>query len=256
MEFEQKDFKFSLTTVDPEAGTFTGYASVFGEKDSWGDVVQPGAFKKTIKEHKGWFPLLWYHDVTQPLGSLQVAEDEKGLRVEEGQLNLDVAKAREVYSLMKQQPVPPVQGLSIGYETVKEKVTDDERQLKEISLWETSLLVFQACPGATVDAVKAAQGRTELLGMLDVLLRKEDLNRREQQFVTVALHKLAQLVPEDELIKLLPVGTVGTDGNVIKPPVEEGKGKGKPPEEGTRMSDADKAALADIKTMLKGMAFN
>lgn len=243
--YEHKDFKFSLNDVkaDADDGTFTGYASIFGVKDSWGDVVMPGAFKRTIKAHKGMFPLLWYHDVTQPLGNIEVEEDDKGLKVKHGELNLDVKRAQETYSLMK-MPSPPVKGLSIGYETIKENVTDDERQLKEIGLWEISLLVFQACPGAEADNVKAARNRTELLVLLDDLLRKDKLNQREQQFVRAALGKLAQMATEEDLVALMPVGTTGDDDATGTPPTPEPD-----PQISTQVLDGKR--LNDIKTALK-----
>jgi HK97 family phage prohead protease len=146
-----KDFKFTVDNSDDEKGTFTGYASIFGAVDSYGDVVMPGAFKRTLKNKKQ-FPLLWSHNITEPIGILTGEEDEKGLRIE-GQLNLDVGRAVEVRSLMKQGAVD---GLSIGYQVVKEGVDKETnaRQLKEINLWEVSICVFQACPDAVVDEVK------------------------------------------------------------------------------------------------------
>lgn len=153
---ETKDIKFSLTKADDE-GAFTGRASVFGVVDSYGDIVAKGAFKKTLKE-KRQFPVLWSHDVSRPIGVISGSEDEVGLTVE-GRLNLDVQLAREVRSLMKQGAVD---GLSIGFQTVKEGKDKEtgSRILQEINLWEVSACVFQACPGAVVDEVKAEDIQT------------------------------------------------------------------------------------------------
>jgi HK97 family phage prohead protease len=147
-----KDFKFSLESVDEAKGTFTGYASVFGVVDSYLDCVDVGAFKKTIKENDGVFPMLDHHNVTAPIGVIHPEEDKKGLKVL-GELNMDVQRARELRSLAKQGAIG---GLSIGYEVVKEKPdkTSGIRYLKEIKLWEISLVTFPACPGATVEEVK------------------------------------------------------------------------------------------------------
>lgn len=152
-KFETKDFefKFSMSDTEAEAGTFTGYASIFGIVDSYGDAVQKGAFKKTLHEKRA-FPLLWSHDVREPIGVIAGAEDDKGLSIT-GKLNLDVQRAREIRSLMAQGAV---KGLSIGYNVIKE-LKDPEtgiRQLKEIQLWEISPCVFQACPEAEVSDVK------------------------------------------------------------------------------------------------------
>jgi hypothetical protein len=155
---ETKDFKFTLTSIDEDSGTFTGYASVWGVVDAYKDAVQKGAFKKTLKEKKA-FPLLWMHDVREPVGVIRGKEDEHGLAIE-GELNLDVQRAREGYSLMKQAKAAGIpMGLSIGYQTVIEEVDNETgiRKLKEISLWEISIVTFPACEPARVDAVKSEE---------------------------------------------------------------------------------------------------
>jgi len=152
-KLETKEFKFMADEVDEEKGTFHGYASIFGLVDSYGDMVLPGAFKKTLKEKKE-FPMLWSHNVCEPIGIITGEEDEKGLVVT-GQLNRDVQRGREIRSLMAQKAV---NGLSIGFVTVKEGVDKDSqaRTLKEINLWEISPCVFQACPDAEVIDVKTS----------------------------------------------------------------------------------------------------
>lgn len=148
---ETKEFPFVLTKMDDDEGTFTGYASIFNEVDSYGDVVVPGAFKRTLKNKKQ-FPILWSHNITEPVGVITGQEDEKGLRVE-GRLTKGVQRASELRALMRDKAVD---GLSIGYQTIKEENDKESgaRRLKEINLWEVSLCVFQACPGANVAEVK------------------------------------------------------------------------------------------------------
>ena len=151
---EKKDFKFAVDSIDAEAGTFTGYASTFGEVDLVGDIVVRGAFKKTLSE-KARFPLNWVHDSAHPLGIVRMDEDRRGLKVD-GELNMDVQSAREKRSLMKQGAIT---GLSIGYDVIKDdhdKVTG-ARLLKELKLYEISLCEFPACPSAQVLTVKAAE---------------------------------------------------------------------------------------------------
>ena len=146
-----KEFPFVLTKMDEEAGTFTGYASIWDKVDSYGDSVAKGAFRKTLKENES-FPMLWSHNVDEPIGIISGKEDKTGLAIE-GKLNLDVQRAKEIRSLMIQKAV---KGLSIGYQTQKEDVDRENgtRILKEIKLWEISPCVFQACPDAVVDGVK------------------------------------------------------------------------------------------------------
>ena len=154
LPYETKDFKFAVDSIDAEAGTFTGYASTFGEMDLVGDIVVRGAFKKTLSE-KPHFPLNWVHDSSHPLGIVRASEDRKGLKIS-GDLNMDVQSAREKRSLMKQGAVT---GVSIGYDVIT--AADDKatgaRLLKEIKLYEISLCEFPACQSAQVMNVKSAE---------------------------------------------------------------------------------------------------
>jgi hypothetical protein len=151
---ETKEFKFTLEEVDDEKGSFKGYASIWGVMDSYGDSMVKGAFKRTLKDNKQ-FPLLWSHNLMEPMGIIEAKEDSIGLAVK-GQINVDVQRGREIRSLMRQGAVT---GLSIGFQTVREeydRTTDPvTRQLLEVKLWEISPCVFQACPGALADEVKA-----------------------------------------------------------------------------------------------------
>jgi hypothetical protein len=151
-KLETKEFPFLLTKMDDDAGTFSGYASTWGTVDSYADTVEKGAFKRTLKNKKE-FPLLWSHNVDEPIGIMTAIEDDKGLLIE-GHLDLNVRRAAEIRSLMKMRSV---KGLSIGFRTVKESIDKDSkiRTIKEIDLWEVSPCVFQACPGAEVTDVKS-----------------------------------------------------------------------------------------------------
>lgn len=148
---ETKDLKFTLEEVDDEKGSFKGYASIWDVVDSYGDVVIKGAFKRTLKENKQ-FPLLWSHNLMEPIGVIEAKEDVLGLAVK-GQLNVDVQRGREIRSLMRQGAVT---GLSIGFQTVRDEQDQDAgtRRLTEAKLWEISPCVFQACPGALADEIK------------------------------------------------------------------------------------------------------
>ncbi len=141
-----------------EIGAFSGYASVFGNVDSYGDIVEPGAFSRTMQNRiaatgRPDFVILWNHDPHEPIGvTVEMAEDERGLRVT-GQLNLGVQRARETYALLKQGALS---GLSIGYRTIKETVdATGIRHLKELRLYEWSPVTFPANESALIDTVKS-----------------------------------------------------------------------------------------------------
>lgn len=139
------------------SGSFEGFASVFGNTDSYGDVVVQGAFARTIKNRtkangKADFPILWNHNPNEPLGvTTSMVEDSKGLKVT-GQLNLEVQRAREIYSLMKQGAIS---GLSIGYTTIKDKIVEGKRNLLEVRLYEWSPVTFPANEAAGITSVKS-----------------------------------------------------------------------------------------------------
>ena len=155
-KLEVKEFPFILTKMDEAEGTFEGYASIFDVVDSYGDSVARGAFKKTLRDNPA-FHMLWSHLITEPIGIIRGKEDKVGLTVS-GKLNTDIQRGKEVRSHMKQAHEAGIpMGLSIGYQTLKEDADREAgtRILKEIKLWEVSVCLFQACPGAIISDIKA-----------------------------------------------------------------------------------------------------
>ena len=56
------EVKMQLKSVSESDGTFTGYAGVFGNIDSYGDILVKGCFADSIAESKGKVPILANHD--------------------------------------------------------------------------------------------------------------------------------------------------------------------------------------------------
>lgn len=149
--------------------SFDGYGAVFGNVDSYGDIIEPGAFSAFLSDvqsgKQNWPAMLLQHggygmtaeDMT-PIGVwTSLAEDGKGLKVS-GKL-ADTPRGREVYALMKMTPRPAIDGLSIGY-IAKEweprsKPDDPRRRLKRIDVVEISPVTFPANGKARVDQVKS-----------------------------------------------------------------------------------------------------
>lgn len=142
------------TRVD--GGHFTGYASVFGRIDKGRDIVLKGAFARSIAERgpRG-IKVLWQHDPREPIGVLEdIREDDYGLFVRARLLH-DVRRASEARALLQ---AAAVDGLSIGYKTVAAD-TDERtgvRQLKDVDLWEVSLVTFPMQEAARVVHFKSA----------------------------------------------------------------------------------------------------
>ena len=154
-----KTFPFECKGVDLDDGTFTGYASTWTrEPDAYGDVVDKGAFKKTIKEQKGRIKILWNHHFDEPIGKpIELSEDATGLLVK-GKLVLGVQRAREVLELMR---AGVINEMSIGFDTIAEKFVGDGRDrvrhLKELRLYDVSPVTFAANPSAMILDVKALE---------------------------------------------------------------------------------------------------
>lgn len=147
-----------LKLADDKPGLVTGYGSVFGIKDSYGDIVAPGAFKASLADWKakGRMPaMLWQHDPSEPVGMwTEMEEDGIGLRCS-GQLLLTVDKGKEAYEHLK---AGTVGGLSIGFQTVERtwNYEEETRTLNKVNLWEVSLVTFPANDAARVSGVKGA----------------------------------------------------------------------------------------------------
>ncbi|MBX7459547.1 HK97 family phage prohead protease [Qipengyuania huizhouensis] len=181
-----------------EKGEFEGYASVFGNRDSYGDVVVSGAFKDSLAEHakNDTMPkLFWQHDSWKPIGSwLEMEEDDTGLKVK-GRLNMDVQQGREAYALLE---AGDIDGLSIGYRVRESE--DDEVQgvtlLKELDLVEVSVVSLGANEQALVSSFKSirAEGLPSL-PEFEAFLRDAGFSKKEA--TAIAGHGLAQLLRSD-----------------------------------------------------------
>ncbi len=138
-----------------DEGVIEGYASIFSNVDYGGDKVMPGAFVESLaksRQHGRTVKMLWNHDPSQPIGVWEdLAEDGKGLRGR-GRLVMEVPKAREAHALMK---AGAIGGLSIGYRTIKAEPDGNVRLLKQVDLFEVSLVTFPMNDRARLTAVKA-----------------------------------------------------------------------------------------------------
>ncbi|MEO1103432.1 MAG: HK97 family phage prohead protease [Pseudomonadota bacterium] len=148
-----------LASVDAD-GRFCGYASLFGRVDLSGDIVEPGAFERTLRE-RGAHGVGMYleHDPGAVVGRwLLIEEDRRGLWVE-GQLGgtpLAIDAALRMRGGL-------LDGLSIGFRTVRAEEDRGARlrRLKEIDLWEVSLVKSPMLPEARAHAAGAAASRRD-----------------------------------------------------------------------------------------------
>ena len=185
MTILHKHVPFQIKAVE-ESGQFSGYGSVFGVKDSYGDIVLPGAFDASLAAHKenGTLPaMLWQHRTDQPIGGYtKMAEDDEGLLVE-GEILIEAGELEaRAHAHMK---AGNINGLSIGYSLPADGwAWDKDKQaflLKEIDLWEVSVVTFPANPEAQIQDVKSllAKGQKPTLRQFEKFLREAGFSKSE-----------------------------------------------------------------------------
>lgn len=151
MKMKHKSFPLRVEVKD-DARTVEGWASTFGNKDSYNDVIVPGAFADSIQSRMP--KMLWQHDTAQPCGVWTAAtETPQGLYVK-GDL-LDTTLGNDVYKMLR---AGAITDMSIGYSTIDASYDYDTgvRTLKKVDLWEVSLVTFPANDKANITMVKAA----------------------------------------------------------------------------------------------------
>lgn len=137
------------------SGKFTGYASVFGNVDSGGDVILPGAFKEIVRTRSGHVLVLYQHSAYDPIGKATVTQDSHGLLVD-GELTLEDPVGARAYVQMK---AGMLEGMSIGYDVRpggSRTRQDGARELSDLRLWEASVVTWGMNDQARIEVVKSA----------------------------------------------------------------------------------------------------
>jgi len=201
----------STPSDDGKFGFFEGYGAVFGNRDSYSDVIKKGAFGDVNAKSVSMF---WQHNPDVVLGSYQeVKEDGHGLLVK-GRLNLGVTKAREAYALLKEGDL---NGLSIGYSTEKDQYDAKEkvRYLEKIKLYEISLVSNPANDMALLTSVKQALDEAQAMQDIEQILRGRGFSRNEAKTV---ISKVKSLSPREEVTDdLIPTDARdATEANAMK----------------------------------------
>jgi HK97 family phage prohead protease len=133
----------------------SGYASTFGNVDHGGDVVVAGAFKKSL-DVIGLPMLLWQHKMDEPpIGVVQeMREDAKGLWFK-ASIPKDQGDPllNRIGAGLKRRTI---KSTSIGYKTAKSerRKSDNVRLLRELKLYEISVVNMPMNPLASIDTVK------------------------------------------------------------------------------------------------------
>ncbi len=184
-----KSFPFEAK-VDLDKNEFEGYASTFGNRDLVGDIVEKGAFAKTIKERlpKGLVKVLWQH--FDPMGMPKhMEEDSNGLYVV-----AKVSKTNRNQDRLQLMKDGVVDRLSIGYDVVKREVDDSAKdrtvRLKELKLYEFSPVTFPANEEAVITGVK----NMELEGLLKRIPQLEQYIKAGHSLTTASRQRIEDAI--------------------------------------------------------------
>ncbi|MGP9417379.1 HK97 family phage prohead protease [Ewingella sp. AOP9-I1-14] len=156
LSFDQTEIKF---TGDGKQGIFEGYASVFNNTDSDGDIILPGAFKNALANQTRKVAMFFNHKTWDlPVGKWDtLEEDSKGLLVR-GQLTPGHSGASDLKAAMQHGTV---EGMSVGFSVSKDDYSmgTSGRIFKNVAaLREISVCTFPANELAGVSAMKSAEG--------------------------------------------------------------------------------------------------
>jgi HK97 family phage prohead protease len=194
---------------DKSPGSFEGYGAVFGNVDAYGDVIQKGAFKETLRDwgktkklppmlvqHGGW--MMTDMDAL-PIGMWEgMSEDDTGLHVKGRLINLDTERGKTIHGAMKEGALD---GMSIGYRakefSLGTKPEEPRRTLKKIDLMEVSVVTFPANGKARVSAVKSA-GLIKTIREFEDFLRDAGFSNGQAKAIASTGFKATDPRDEDE----------------------------------------------------------
>jgi HK97 family phage prohead protease len=222
---EIKSFNFEVKATGENE--FEGYASVFRNVDSYRDVIEPGAFTKTIQENKR-IKVLWQHDPYMPIGKPTVLqEDNHGLYVK-----AKISETEEGKRAMILMRDGVIDELSIGFNTIKDAWDNEQqvRRIQEVKLWEFSPVTFAANDMATITGVKNHGHDVERL-----------------------LFNLNQELKAGKVLSEKNTGLVKSAIDALQALLSATEGKGEPPGAGTHLAEDEEKAANDIMNILKTM---
>lgn len=190
-------------------GSFEGYGAVFGNVDAYGDVIQKGAFKETLRDwskQKKMPPMLVQHGgmMFSDMDALPVgiwdamSEDDTGLYVKGRLINLDTERGKTIHGAMKEGALD---GISIGYRAKEfalgTKPDEPRRTLKKIDLMEVSVVTFPANGKARVASVKGA-GMIRTIREFEDFLRDAGFSNAQAKAIASSGFKAADPRDEDD----------------------------------------------------------
>ena len=187
-----------ISDIDENLGIVKGYGSIFGNVDSDNDIIDKGAYRRTIKNNGTRVKYIYQHDITKPLGKMrELYEDDKGLG-----FVAEVPKTtfgNEVLELMKYGVIDEN---SVGIMPVKKDFNDDGvRVIKEVKLFEISAVTLASNEEAKILEVKGESQKidyyTKRFDNLIKVIRKGNITDDLGYLIEYELEVLKSLIARD-----------------------------------------------------------
>lgn len=173
--------QLAVTDVDTKSRTVEGYFSIFGNIDSDGDMIMPGAYTKTLKENGPRIKHLLQHDVRYPLARPELQEDSIGLKFRS--VISDTSYGRDTIKLYEDKVIDEH---SVGIKPVKKQAKSTYREITEVKLWEGSSVTWGANEYAHGGMAKS-MGKEDILKRMDDIYKALRNGRYESEAIFEAL---------------------------------------------------------------------
>ena len=187
-----------IDDIDQKLGVVKGYGSIFGNVDSDKDIIEKGAYTRTIKNNGSRVKYLYQHDITKPIGKMrELYEDEKGLA-----FVAEVPKTtfgKEILELMEYKVIDEN---SVGIMPIEKEIDDNgNRVITEVKLYEISAVTLAANDEAKILEVKGESAKidyyTKRFDNLIKFIRKGNITDDLGYLVEYELEVLKSLIARD-----------------------------------------------------------
>jgi uncharacterized protein len=153
MEYKQFPMDIKAEAEDADFVFIKGMVSPYdGKADLGGDIIEKGAYERTMYQKGDKRVMLYIHNQKEPIGTATIENTNEGLMLKEGKIAKGVQRGKETGILIG---MGAMKGLSIGYNAVKTAFSGGNRILKEIALHEVSPVVFPMNEGSTINGIKS-----------------------------------------------------------------------------------------------------
>jgi HK97 family phage prohead protease len=205
LEFRTLEIK-SMNEAENGEMFIEGYGAYFGNVDGVKDIIEKGAFSKTLSENKGRIAFCWQHEIDEPIGKIEtIEEDDLGLK-----LKVRISDSENEIKTKIREGI--LKELSVGFQTMISTYdeTTDIRTIKEVKLWEVSLVTIAANELAVITSIKSVEEKQEQLEKsIDRLI--ENTKDKNNKFELLKLKSLFDFEPAKPL-------------EIIEEPIEVKKG--------------------------------